>query len=122
MEMEPGDAVFNEHDLLENVGEDEDFAAEMVRTFLECQPAMSETLLRALELRLPHEIERAAHSLKGALGTLGGFRAAGIAAGIESAAERGALDEAVLAAAPMDGELATLLQALSGYLSRRQAA
>ena len=120
--MENSDGVFNEHDLLENVGDDKTFAAEMVRTFLECLPTMSENFHRAVSSRQANEIERTAHSLKGALATLGAARAAGVAAGIELAAERGALREAVTAADAMDGELGALVQVLGKYLNRRQAA
>lgn len=120
--MEVGNGVFNEQDLLENVGDDVAFAAQMVRTFLECEPAMSETFHRAVASGKAQEIERAAHSLKGSLGTLGASRAAGVAAGIELAAESGAVAEAVRAADAMDGELAAVVQALGQYLIRRQAA
>ena len=122
MELEPRNAVFDEHELLENVGEDEAFATDMVHTFLECQPGMIEALHRAVASRQPKEIERAAHSFKGSLGTLGARRAAGVAAAIEAAAARGALDEALSAAPALDGELAAVVQALGDYMSRRKAA
>jgi len=117
-----GDAIFDEPDLLERVDGDPEFAIRLVASFLEEQPAMTAELARALSAGAAREIERAAHSLKGALATIGAKRAAAKALEIEDAAERGESLRESPAPAEFDREMTRLLAGLRDYVDRRKAA
>jgi HPt (histidine-containing phosphotransfer) domain-containing protein len=107
---------------LRRVGGDVEFAAEMVQIFMQEQHEMCESLRRAVADGRSSEIERAAHSLKGALGSMGATRSAGAAFQIEQSAGRGEqIDDAAIARF-LDGDIVAVVAELGEYLRRSAAA
>ena len=113
---------FDVGSLLEIVEGDRVFAEKMVRVFLDAEPAMIHTLRHAADALDARRIERAAHSLRGALGSLGDKRASDLAMRVEEAAESGHLAEALDAVPRVEQVVAELVRTLEGYLEQGKAA
>ncbi len=114
--------AFSAGALLERVEGDVVFAIEVARMFLEAEPAMTGAFDRAVTQGNLPELQRTAHSLRGALGSVGATRAAAVACEIEDAAERKSLAEAVAAVPALRKEIQPVLRTLGEYSSLREAA
>jgi HPt (histidine-containing phosphotransfer) domain-containing protein len=100
-------------ELLERIGDEREFLAELVNTFRDDFPKQLEAMTIALNDGNATQLALAAHSLKGALSNLAAQRAAGLAAGVESAGKSGDLPGAALGLRDLKPELARVVDALN---------
>ena len=100
-------------ELLERIGDEREFLGELVNTFRDDFPKQLETMTVALKDRNATQLTLAAHSLKGALSNLAAQRAAGLAAGVESAGKSGDFSSAELGLRDLKPELARVVDALN---------
>jgi two-component system sensor histidine kinase/response regulator len=100
-------------ELLERIGDEREFLAELVNTFRDDFPKQLEAMTIALNDGNATQLALAAHSLKGALSNLAAPRAAGLAAGVESAGKSGDLPGAALGLQDLKPELARVVDALN---------
>jgi CheY-like chemotaxis protein/HPt (histidine-containing phosphotransfer) domain-containing protein len=100
------------HELLERVGGDREFLAELVSLFREDCPKQLSRIKTALEKMDPGEMLRGAHSLRGTLANLAARPAADLAAEIEHAGKAGDLDRAKAAVHGLCLELPRVLENL----------
>lgn len=100
-------------ELLERVGDERDFLAELVNTFRDDFPKQLETMTTALKDGNATQLTLAAHSLKGALSNLAAPRAAVLAAGVEAAGKSGNFPSAEIALKDLRPELARVVDALN---------
>jgi HPt (histidine-containing phosphotransfer) domain-containing protein len=84
--------VFDRADLLERLGGDEEFVAEIVEIFLETADEMLAAVDSAVAAGDAHRVERAAHSMKGALLNIAAEPVADIALRLEQAGRSGELE------------------------------
>ena len=100
-------------ELLERIGDEREFLAELVNTFRDDFPKQLEVMTNALKDGNAAHLTLAAHSLKGALSNLAAQRAAGLAAGVEGAGKSGDLPGAELGLRELKPELARVVDALN---------
>ncbi|MBA0087968.1 MAG: Hpt domain-containing protein [Acidobacteria bacterium Pan2503] len=98
--------------LLAGVDGDRDLLRQMVRVFLTDYPQRAAEIKEAVRRGDAVTVERAAHTLKGALGNFAANIALAAAQELETMAKRGDLDAAGDAAATLDSELALLAEEL----------
>jgi CheY-like chemotaxis protein/HPt (histidine-containing phosphotransfer) domain-containing protein len=110
------DAPIDPVDLLGRVEGDRGLLSELVRAFLSTAPAQLSQIDAAIERGEGAAVVRAAHTLKGSVGTFGALPALRAAARLENCADRGDLDAARRARHELAAEMARLSGALSGYL------
>ena len=109
-------AVFDRDDLLARVGEDGRLARELVETFVASSPELLIRIDAALESGDVAGIERAAHSLRGALAGISAGDAAQAAAALERLARQDDLVACRSAARDVRQRLGRLGDALGKYL------
>jgi PAS domain S-box-containing protein len=115
----PRDAnVFDKEDLLGRLGGDEDFCREIMDMFLRDIPVQLERLKRALEKKDSGELERLAHSLKGAAANLSAARTYESAARLEAMGREKAFKEAAGMLAQLEQELARVHESLRQELGK----
>jgi HPt (histidine-containing phosphotransfer) domain-containing protein len=107
---------------LDRVGGDYGIMREVAATFCADLPRRMAAIHAAIELGNAQEVERAAHSLRGAAGVIGAARAAEIAGRLESEARAGSLDAAPVLYRQLDSETARVLSALGPSASSLEAA
>jgi len=100
-------------DLMERIGGDREFLAELYETFREDYGKQMEAMNTALGAGDAAAMAHAAHSLKGALSNLAAKRASAQAADVEAAGKAGELAQAEAALRQLEPELDRVLQALS---------
>ena len=118
-EMDSGNRplpVLDREAMLATVERDLELLRELAEIFFAESPALMAQLRSGLLARKAEAVERAAHTLKGAVGNFGGRRAAQAARGVEDEARANRLDEAQRLVPMLDEELALLCNALSDYL------
>ena len=98
--------------LLAGVDGDRDLLRQMVRVFLTDYPQRAAEIKKAVRRGDAVAVERAAHTLKGALGNFAANSAIAAAQELETMAKRGDLDAAGDACATLDSELALLAEEL----------
>ena len=107
--------------LLETVGGDEEFLAELIGTYLADSPNLLAEMRSAIESGETETLRRAAHTLKSTSATFGASRLAGIAREIEAAAAGGDLDgipaRVEVAAAEYEIAAAALRERMAGAAS-----
>ena len=101
------------HELLERVGGDREFLAELVALFREDGPKQLNKIKTALENHDSQEATRSAHALRGTLANLAAQSASDLAAEIEHASKSEDLTRANAAFHNLDLELPRVLEALS---------
>ena len=79
-------------DLLDSVGGDQDFLAELIDTYLEDAPNLLSTIQTALASGDTEALRRAAHSLKSNSANFGAQKLAQLCKELEEAARRGELE------------------------------
>jgi HPt (histidine-containing phosphotransfer) domain-containing protein len=107
-----GDRAIDVDDLLERVGNDRDFLAELIAVFREDHLNQLEQIVNGLEKNDLNEIRRGAHSLKGALANLAAPAASALAARLEDQGTSGDLTRAGATFEDLKTELNRVLSAL----------
>ncbi|MGA7525126.1 MAG: response regulator [Acidobacteriaceae bacterium] len=102
----------NSDDLLDRIGGDRGFLAELLETFREDHTQQMDNIRAALETRDAVQLMHTAHSLKGALSNLAAPTAAALAADIEGAAKASDFPRAGTALRMLEPELARVLETL----------
>ena len=105
-------AAFHRDAALERLGGDEELLAEVVGLFLADTPGQVAEIRRAVEARDAELLRRAAHTLKGAAGYVGGVPAAEAAHALEMIGASGDLAAAPAALLTLEHEAGRLLAAL----------
>jgi HPt (histidine-containing phosphotransfer) domain-containing protein len=100
-------------ELLEAVGGDQEFLADLIDTFLEDAPGLLSTIQSALASGEAEELRRAAHSLKSNSANFGAQQLAAMCRDLEEAARRSELEEAPGRVAQILVEYQKVSQALS---------
>jgi len=111
-------ALIDQDALLERVSGDAEFLAHMVAVFVADVPVRIEALKSAIAHADAHAVERAAHSLKGALATMAADEAAAEALRLEQAGRSGALVEAKNLLAGLERRVARVSDALRELAER----
>ncbi len=91
---QPDPEIFDREGIMERVLGDEELAKELINSFLEDTPAQLKNLKAMIEAGDVSDVERLAHSIKGASANLGGEVLRSAAYGVEKAAKAGNLDSA----------------------------
>jgi PAS domain S-box-containing protein len=119
-EAQNGKSKINMKALLARVEGDRSLLKDLVVLFLEDSPGLLEELRRAVQQRDRHRIERAAHTLKGAVGNFGAVRAMELALKLETAGrtDLSGITETFL---ELEQEMAGLFPELSNLITRDAA-
>jgi CheY-like chemotaxis protein len=112
-EEEAGAEVIDLASLLDRVEGDKELLREIILEYFKCRPQMLSDIERALARREPGSLERAAHALKGTVGTLGAKPALEAAQRLEEIARGGDLGPAEQAFGVLRQELDRLQKALA---------
>jgi HPt (histidine-containing phosphotransfer) domain-containing protein len=88
------DQVFNKEEAMQRVDDDVELFAELVTMFFDDWPTSVANLEDACRRQAASEVQHLAHSMKSALGNLGGMRAYRSAFQIEMAGKSGNITEA----------------------------
>lgn len=104
----PGEPVFDRADLLDRLGGDEALLREIVTVFREERQGMQRAIHEACAQGTSSDLERVAHSMKGALLNLSAPRAASIARRLEEQGSRGDLTGCAELLPQLDVELERL--------------
>lgn len=99
--------------LMEALDGDEEAIRDLAATLLADGPPRLSALARALAAGDEHGVERAAHSLKGALAAFGAEEAGRLAAALEAIARQGRLDGGIELLTCLEREFARLAAYLS---------
>jgi two-component system sensor histidine kinase/response regulator len=110
---EPESNVIHANELLERIGNDRDFLAELVTVFREDHPAQLEQIANGLAKNDPSEVKRGAHSLRGTLSNLSAPAATALAAQLEQEGASGNLSQSAATFAAFKTELNRALDALN---------
>jgi HPt (histidine-containing phosphotransfer) domain-containing protein len=105
-------ALIDQDALMERVAGDPDFLATMVDIFVADAPTRLDAIRAGLQQADAHVVERAAHSLKGALATMAADTAAAEALRLEQLGRSGSLDGAVEILAALETQVAAVTRAL----------
>jgi len=109
MSVESQLAVLDRSIALSRVGGDEELLREMAGLFLEEYPSALAEVRKAVAARNPKAVERAAHSLKGAVGNFGAEAAYRAAFELELLGRGGDLSKVDLHYSKLEGALRDLL-------------
>jgi PAS domain S-box-containing protein len=112
-EIEAGPTIIDRGEALEHVGGDPELLHELVEVFLQDCPRMMDETREALQAGDALKLKRAAHSLKGAVGILGGKAAFEAALRLETIARQGDLSQADAAWQALQAALEQLQHALT---------
>ena len=104
--------LIDEEALLERVAGDPGFLASMVNIFVADVPMRLDAIRAGLRQADPNVVERAAHSLKGALATMAADTAAAEALRLEQLGRAGTLDGAADVLAALERQVAAVTAAL----------
>jgi CheY-like chemotaxis protein/HPt (histidine-containing phosphotransfer) domain-containing protein len=110
------DAPIDPVDLLGRVEGDRGLLSELVQAFLTTAPAQMSQIDAAIERGEGAAVVRAAHTLRGSVGTFGAMPALRAAARLEECGDRGDLDSARRARHVLAAEMERLSGALADYL------
>jgi len=110
-----GAEVFDRDDLLSRVEGDRDQMREIIDLFLRSCPGSMRDIRRAVAKRDGEALERAAHSLKGALANLGAPAAAGAAQALEEIGQKRTRTRAAGLLADLETEIRHLKRALADF-------
>ena len=112
----PENDVFDMSQALARVGDDRDFLVEIAQLLISTWPEHQARILEAVGNHDAPALERAAHSLKGAVGNFGTGRAFAAAYRLERLARDGEMAEAGDALTALEGEFERLRAALEAAL------
>ena len=108
--------TFDREALLERLDGDLRLARDLITTYMEESPAMRAVLRAALESNEPSKLERAAHSLRGALAAVSAVAASDLADRLETSSRDGDLPAGPARVAELEAELDLVEQALLSFL------
>ncbi len=114
----PDNEVIHVQELLERIGNDRDFLAELVTVFREDYPAQLAQIADGLAKSDSNEVKRGAHSLKGALANLAAPAASAAATQLEQEGASGDLAKAEITFVALQTELNRALDALNTLVQR----
>jgi HPt (histidine-containing phosphotransfer) domain-containing protein len=103
---------FDRAELLEQLGGDEDLTREVIGLFLQDCPVQMTAIAGAIDQRDPRRLHAAAHTLKGAAGTITAHRLAEAARLLEACGREARLDDATEAWRMLEVEASRVLAAL----------
>ena len=98
--------------VLDSVGGDREFLAELIETYLDDSPRLLEAMHLALAAGNAEEFRRAAHSLKSNSASLGAMPLSRLARGLEEMGKAGTLEGAAAGLAQAEAEYARVRAAL----------
>jgi signal transduction histidine kinase/ligand-binding sensor domain-containing protein/DNA-binding response OmpR family regulator/HPt (histidine-containing phosphotransfer) domain-containing protein len=112
---------FTRQTLLDKLGNDPDFIAELAGIFQTDCPAMMHAIKEAIEKENPEMLTIASHTLKGALGTMGAKEAARFALQLETMGRSGIIprsgpDSAEKAFAALEAALGVVMPVLASFI------
>ena len=110
-------SIFDLDDALEKVGGDKEILEEILVVFSESYPDQLKELKNAINSGDAPIVERAAHTLKGSVGTFSAKKALETALRLETMGRDGKLQEAAAAYSKLEQELEELDAALRATLS-----
>ena len=110
-------SIFDLDDALEQVGGDREILEEVLEVFSESYPDQLSELKNAIDNGDAHIIERAAHTLKGSVGTFSAKKALETASRLEIMGRDGQLQEAAAVYSKLEQEVEELNAALRATLS-----
>jgi HPt (histidine-containing phosphotransfer) domain-containing protein len=110
--------IFDIDEAMERVGEDSDLLVEMIEIFLEDYPVRLAEIRAALSTQDAKTVERASHSLKGALATLGATSSREAAYTMEKLGREERLSDAGKAMIILSEELNSLAAAFNDFIGR----
>lgn len=113
--------VIDRREALERAGDDAEFLDELLRIFRDDAPAMLQRLDDAAGDADPRALERAAHSVKGATGTISAHAVSALAADVERLARATRTAEAHARLLELRRAFAQLVRALDAALGRKAA-
>ena len=111
-------ALIDQEALLERVAGDPDFLATMVDIFVADAPTRLDAIRAGVQQSDPHVVERAAHSLKGALATMAADTAAAEAFRLEQLGRSGSLDGAAELLAALERQVEQVTIALKNLVDQ----
>jgi histidine phosphotransfer protein HptB len=114
--------LIDEGALLERVADDPEFLAHMVSVFVADVPTRLAAIRTALEAADAHGVERAAHSLKGALAMMAADAAAAAALRLEQAGRAGVLVDADALLTGLEAQVTEVSAALHALVRRMNPA
>ena len=114
----PAPTVFDREALLQRLLGDEDLARIVIAGFLDDIQLQLISLKSDLQAGLPAEIERRAHTIKGATATIGGEALRGVAYEMEKLARSGDIPAAAQLLAQLEAQIQLLASALQQELRR----
>jgi HPt (histidine-containing phosphotransfer) domain-containing protein len=98
--------------VLDSVGGDREFLAELIETYLDDSPRLLEAMHMALETGNAEDFRRAAHSLKSNSASLGAMPLSRLARGLEEMGKAGMLEGAAANLAQAEAEYALVKAAM----------
>jgi HPt (histidine-containing phosphotransfer) domain-containing protein len=104
--------AFDRAELVEQLGGDEDLAREVIGLFLQDCPVQMTAIAGALAARDPRGLHAAAHTLKGAAGTITAHRLAEAARLLETCGREARVEDATEAWRMLEAEADRVLAAL----------
>jgi HPt (histidine-containing phosphotransfer) domain-containing protein len=111
----PAEGAFDRAAALDRLAGDEGLLRELCEVFLEEEPKWRAEIRAAVAARDAASLKRAAHTLKGAVDSIGGARAYRAALELERMGREGNLDGAEAALAELERELDALVPALRAF-------
>jgi HPt (histidine-containing phosphotransfer) domain-containing protein len=111
-----GHQTFDREALLDRLDGDLRLARDLITTYLEESPAMRAGLRAALESSDPSNLERAAHTLRGALAAVSAPAASDLADRLETSSRDGDHSAGPARTAELEVELGLVEQALRSFL------
>jgi CheY-like chemotaxis protein len=116
-----GKAVFDKNILLDRLGGDEELFKEIIRTFLDDAPFQVENLKGALAENNLSQLEKQAHTLKGAAMNIGGNALQTVAFALELSGKNRDLNQARPLVPNLEKEFERLKQALTGLVRKEES-
>ena len=121
-EKKKADEVISREELLESVSGDVELLQELISIFWETEPELIEKIRQAIAAGDAETLTRAAHSLKGSVGTFAARQAYELAQKLEMLAREGALDEADKVRVVLEEEISRLKPVLQDVLKELERA
>jgi HPt (histidine-containing phosphotransfer) domain-containing protein len=113
----PAMAAFDQQDALQRVEGDRELLAELVEIFRAESPRMMDDIRLAFRAGDPTRLERAAHALRGSVGSLGARAVASAAGQLEALGRGGSLAGGEPLLATLEGDIQALERALQAFLT-----
>ena len=121
-EKKKADEVISREELLESISGDVELLQELISIFWETEPELIEKIRQAIAAGDAETLTRAAHSLKGSVGTFAARQAYELAQKLEMLAREGALDEADKVRVVLEEEISRLKPVLQDVLKELERA